>query len=62
MVNGVALVQNYDFGSYLGALEVTFDEDGTLLQAEGNPILLDASVAEDDEIKSLVTEKMKRPD
>ena len=56
MINGVAIVQAYAYGKYLGALNVTFDDDGKLLAAEGEPILLDASVAEDPAVKARVTE------
>ena len=56
MVNGVAIVQAYAYGKYLGELNVTFDDAGKVTSAVGEPILLDASVAEDAAVKARVTE------
>ncbi|WP_420023055.1 bifunctional metallophosphatase/5'-nucleotidase [Cereibacter azotoformans] len=47
MVGKVAIVTAYAYGKYLGELNVTFDDAGALVSAEGAPRLLDASVAED---------------
>lgn len=47
MAGSVPVVQAYSYGKYLGELVVTFDDAGTVLSATGEPILLDASVAED---------------
>ena len=47
VVNDVPIVQAYAYSKYLGELNVTFDDDGNVLSAEGDPIILDASVAED---------------
>lgn len=46
-VNGVPIVQAYAYGKYLGELNVTFDDSGVITEIAGEPILLDASVAED---------------
>ncbi|KAM8953027.1 5'-nucleotidase [Pelodytes ibericus] len=43
----VPVVQAYAFGKYLGYLNVTFDDAGNVLQAAGNPILLDSSIPEE---------------
>ncbi len=56
MVNGVAIVQAAAYGKYLGELNVTFDDDGTLIEATGAPILIDAGVAEDADAVARVTE------
>lgn len=40
----VPVVQAYAFGKYLGYLKVTFDPEGTVLGATGNPILLNSSI------------------
>ncbi len=56
MVNGVAIVQAYAYGKYLGELNVTFDDDGNVIEAAGEPILLDASVAEDEAIVARLAE------
>lgn len=42
----VPVVQAYAYGKYLGRLNVTFDEKGNVVEAVGNPILLDSSVPE----------------
>jgi 5'-nucleotidase len=46
--NGVPIVQAYAYGKYLGELTVTFDDAGEVISVEGEPILLDASVAQDE--------------
>ncbi len=56
MVNGVAIVQAYAYGKYLGALTVTFDDAGALAEASGQPILLDAAVGEDAGIVARIDE------
>ncbi|MEM8579362.1 MAG: 5'-nucleotidase C-terminal domain-containing protein, partial [Pseudomonadota bacterium] len=43
----IPIVQAYAYGKYLGKLEVTFDDAGEVTAISGDPILLDASVAED---------------
>lgn len=40
----VPVVQAYAFGKYLGYLKVTFDGDGNVVKAAGNPILLNSSI------------------
>lgn len=49
----VPVVQAYAYGKYLGRLNVTFDEKGNVVEAVGNPILLDSSVPEGMWIKNL---------
>jgi len=56
MVGQTAVVQAYAYGKYLGRLEVTFDESGLVLSAEGEPILLDHQVRENQLIKARITE------
>lgn len=56
--NDVAVVQAYAFGAFLGELKVTFDDDGNVIEAVGEPIPMDASVAEDQAILSLVAESL----
>ncbi|KAJ7403707.1 Snake venom 5'-nucleotidase [Willisornis vidua] len=50
----VPVVQAYAYGKYLGYLNVTFDKKGNVLEAVGNPILLDSSIPEDEHIKEEV--------
>ncbi len=56
MVGTTAIVQAYAYSKFLGELKVTFDDDGVITEAVGEPILLDASVAEDDITKERVGE------
>ncbi|XP_021248689.1 5'-nucleotidase [Numida meleagris] len=50
----VPVVQAYAYGKYLGYLNVTFDKKGNVVEAVGNPILLDSSIPEDEQIKEEV--------
>ena len=56
MVGNTAIVQAYAYGKFLGELNITFDDDGNIAEALGEPILLDASVAEDGNTKSRIGE------
>ncbi len=56
MVGDVPVVQAYAYGKYVGLIKLTFDDAGTLKSAEGDTILLDASVAENAEIAARVAE------
>ena len=56
MVNGVAIVQAYAYGKFLGELNVTFDDAGTLVEAVGEPLIMDAAVTEDDAVVSRLAE------
>ncbi len=48
------IVQAYAYSKYLGEIAVTFDDAGRVISAEGEPILLDASVTPDPEIAARV--------
>ncbi|NUB44239.1 5'-nucleotidase C-terminal domain-containing protein [Fertoebacter nigrum] len=52
----VPVVQAYAYSKYVGHLELTFDDAGKLIYADGNTILLDASVTPDPEIEARVKE------
>ena len=52
----VLVVQDYKNGKYLGRLNVEFDGDGKLTSWNGNPIILDNSVAKDPTIEREVQE------
>ena len=41
MIGDTAIVQAYAYGKYLGELNVSFDDDGRLVSAIGEPLLLD---------------------
>jgi len=47
MVNGVAIVTAYAYGKFLGELNVTFDDAGELIEAKGEPLIMDSGVTED---------------
>ncbi len=40
------VVQAFAYGKYIGKLDTVFDENGTIVEFNGNPILLDNSTAE----------------
>ncbi|MFD0981166.1 bifunctional metallophosphatase/5'-nucleotidase [Tropicimonas aquimaris] len=52
----VPVVQAYAYSKYLGHLEATFDDDGKLVYAAGDTILIDNSVEMDAEIDARVKE------
>ncbi|WP_265500850.1 bifunctional metallophosphatase/5'-nucleotidase [Paracoccus beibuensis] len=52
----VPVAQAYAYGKYLGHLKLTFDDEGNLVQAEGQPILLDSSVPQDEAVAARVGE------
>lgn len=56
MVGETAIVSAYAYGKYLGELNVTFDDDGKILAANGDPLVMDASVTEDGATKVRVSE------
>ncbi|MDE4274485.1 bifunctional metallophosphatase/5'-nucleotidase [Phaeobacter gallaeciensis] len=56
MVNGVAIVQAYAYGKFLGELNVTFDEAGNLVEAKGEPLIMDGTVAEDEATVARIAE------
>lgn len=55
-VNGVPIAQAYAYGKYLGELRITFDDAGEVTAIEGAPVLLDAAVAEDPDMKARIEE------
>ena len=52
----VPIVQAYAYSKYLGEIRVTFDDDGNVLRANGEPHLLDASVTADAAFTARVAE------
>uniref|UniRef100_A0A131Z6S1 5'-nucleotidase n=1 Tax=Rhipicephalus appendiculatus TaxID=34631 RepID=A0A131Z6S1_RHIAP len=55
--NGTALVvQDFWFGKFLGFLQVLFDKEGNVKNWTGNPILINASVPEDSDVKAIISE------
>ena len=47
MVGNTAIVSAYAYGKFLGELNVTFDDDGNIIEASGAPIIMDGDVVED---------------
>jgi 5'-nucleotidase/UDP-sugar diphosphatase len=52
--NRVAIVQAYAFGKYLGELNVTWDDNGVVTAATGEPVTKDSQVAEDEALKARI--------
>lgn len=50
------IVQAGSYGRYLGRLDVIFDDDGVVTGATGGPVLLDAGIAEDAELRTRIAE------
>lgn len=51
----VPVVQAYAYSKYLGQLRIKFNDDGQVLEATGNPILLDGSFEKDREIDEQIS-------
>ena len=56
MVGRTAVVQAYAYGKYLGELKVTFDGEGGVVTAEGEPIVIDGKVVEDADVLERIGE------
>ena len=56
MVGDTAIVQAYAYGKFLGELNVTFDDDGKIVEAKGEPLIMDGSVAEEETTKARIKE------
>ncbi len=48
MVGDTAIVQAYAYGKFLGELNITFDDAGNIKEASGEPLVMDASVTQDE--------------
>lgn len=51
-----AIVQAYAYGKYLGELNVKFDENGDVIEASGEPVLIDATYPENEQVKERIEE------
>ena len=56
MVGSTAIVSAYAYGKFLGELNVTFNDAGEIAEAAGEPIIMDAAVAEDEATKARIAE------
>ncbi|ATG35287.1 putative 5'-nucleotidase [Phaeobacter piscinae] len=58
-VNDVAIVQAYAYGKFLGELNVTFDDAGNVIEAVGEPLIMDGTVTEDEGTVARIAELAK---
>ncbi len=59
MVGDTAIVSAYAYGKFLGELNVTFDDEGQIAEAKGEPLIMDGAVAEDGATKDRIAELAK---
>ena len=59
MEGETAIVQAYAYGKFLGELNVTFNDEGRVIEAVGDPLLLDAAVTEDSSTVDRIGEAAK---
>ncbi|MGH1330948.1 MAG: bifunctional metallophosphatase/5'-nucleotidase [Paracoccaceae bacterium] len=59
MVADTAIVSAYAYGKFLGELNVTFNDEGVITEAKGEPIIMDGAVAEDGATKERIAEAAK---
>ncbi|HCI08767.1 MAG TPA: multifunctional 2',3'-cyclic-nucleotide 2'-phosphodiesterase/5'-nucleotidase/3'-nucleotidase, partial [Sulfitobacter sp.] len=59
MVGETAIVQAYAYGKFLGELNVTFNDAGEIVEAVGEPLVMDASVTEDAATVARIAEAAK---
>ncbi len=59
VVNDVQIVQAYAYGKFLGELNVTFDDDGNVTAASGEPLVMDGTVSEDGDTVARIAELAK---
>ncbi len=51
-----AIVSAYAYGKFLGELNVKFDDNGDVIEAVGEPIIMDAKIAENEAVKARIKE------
>lgn len=56
MVGSVPVAQAYAYSKYIGKLSLTFDDAGNVTAAEGEPVVLDASVEPNAEMAARIAE------
>jgi 5'-nucleotidase/UDP-sugar diphosphatase len=56
VVGGTQILSAYAYGKFLGELNVTFDDNGVVTEAVGEPIIMDAAVAEDETTVARIAE------
>lgn len=58
-VGETAIISAYAYGKFLGELNATFDDTGKLLEATGEPLIMDSEVAEEASVVSRLAELAK---
>lgn len=56
MVGTTPVAQAYAYSKFIGKLTVSFDDDGNVVSAEGEPVVLDASVTPDADMLARIAE------
>jgi len=56
MVDGRPVAQAYAYSKYVGKLTVTFDDEGNVVSASGDPVLLDASITPDADMAARIAD------
>ncbi|OWU84239.1 5'-nucleotidase [Oceanicola sp. 22II-s10i] len=56
IIGETAIVSAYAYGKFLGELNVTFDDEGRIVEAVGAPIVMDGAVVEDEATKARIKE------
>lgn len=59
MVGSTAIVSAYAYGKFLGKLNVTFDDAGNLIEAKGEPLIMDGEVVEHEATVARIAELAK---
>lgn len=59
MVGNTAIVSAYAYGKFLGELNVTFNDAGEIVEAKGEPLIMDGAVSEDGATVDRIAEAAK---
>ncbi len=59
VIGETQIVSAYAYGKFLGELNVVFDDEGKVVSAQGEPLIMDRFVAENDAIKARIAEAAK---
>ncbi|WP_368186718.1 bifunctional UDP-sugar hydrolase/5'-nucleotidase [Aestuariibius sp. HNIBRBA575] len=56
MVGDTAIISAYAYGKFLGELNVTFDDEGVITEAAGEPLVMDGNVTENEAVVARIAE------
>lgn len=56
VVGDTRILSAYAYGKFLGELNVTFDDNGVIVEASGEPIIMDGAIVEDTGVKERIAE------